>query len=127
MAGSAVSTIVVSSRLDNAMVMGIAKRVSELGFWVSVLVVTLVACISAGWQTYQRGDFVGLWLTPDQQGRLAYENLEFQRAFELFLDPAWKGVAAYDSGKYADSVNAFGRIPTAVGFFNRRRCVYEKS
>ena len=65
------------------------------------------------------GDFIVLWLTPDQQARRAYEHLEFPRAYELFENPAWKGVAAYRAGLYADSAAAFGRIPTAEAFFNR--------
>ena len=46
-------------------------------------------------------------------------SLEFKEAYEQFEDPAWKGVAAYDSGLYEESAAAFGRIPTAVGFYNR--------
>jgi Ca-activated chloride channel family protein len=58
-------------------------------------------------------------MTPDQQARHLYEGLEFQEAYERFEDPAWKGVAAYDSGLYAESATAFGRTPTAEGFYNR--------
>ena len=67
----------------------------------------------------QTSNPVSLWLTPDQQGRLAYENLEFSEAADLFQDPAWKGVAAFEAGRYIEAADAFGRIPTAVGFYNR--------
>jgi len=114
-----VGAVLVSARVDDAMVSWLFQRIAGLGLGVSVLIVTLFALSNLGWQAYQRGDFVGLWLTPDQQARLAYENLDFPGAFETFVDPAWKGVAAYDSGKYSDAATAFGRIPTAKGFYNR--------
>ena len=83
------------------------------------IIVTLLAAAALAWQLSRVGDFESLWLTPDQQARFAYEALAFPEAFERFEDPAWKGVAAYDSGLYEESAAAFGRIPTAVGFYNR--------
>ena len=83
------------------------------------VIVSLLAAIALAWQLSRVGDFESLWLTPDQQARRAYERLEFPEAFERFEDPAWKGAAAYDSGLYEESAAAFGRIPTAVGFYNR--------
>jgi len=83
------------------------------------VVVSLLAAAALAWQLSRVGDFESLWLTPDQQARRAYERLEFPEAFERFEDPAWKGAAAYDSGLYEESAAAFGRIPTAVGFYNR--------
>jgi Ca-activated chloride channel family protein len=90
---------------------------------VSVTVAFVIITLAAGgallWQTMQAGDFLSLWLTPDQQARRAYETLEFREAYMRFEDPAWKGVAAYDSGLYEESAAAFGRIATAEGFYNR--------
>lgn len=83
------------------------------------VLVSLLAATAFAWQFSRVGDFELLWLTPDQQARRAYEGLEFREAYEQFEDPAWKGVAAYDSGLYEESAAAFGRIPTAVGFYNR--------
>jgi Ca-activated chloride channel family protein len=83
------------------------------------VLVSLLAATAFAWQFSRVGDFELLWLTPDQQARRAYEDLEFREAYEHFEDPAWKGVAAYDSGLYEESAAAFGRIPTAVGFYNR--------
>lgn len=85
----------------------------------NLVLITVIAVVALAWQFRQVGDFTSLWLTPDQQARRAYESLEFAAAYEAFEDPAWKGVAAYDSGLYEESAAAFGRIPTAVGFFNR--------
>jgi len=83
------------------------------------IIISLLAAIAFAWQFSRVGDFESLWLTPDQQARRAYESLEFPEAFERFEDPAWKGIAAYDSGLYEEAAAAFGRIPTAVGFYNR--------
>ena len=63
-------------------------------------IATMLAGAALAWQFVTVGDFTALWLTPDQQARLAYENLEFPEAYRRFEDPAWKGVAAYDSGLY---------------------------
>ena len=84
-----------------------------------LILVSLLAAITFAWQFARVGDFELLWLTPDQQARRAYDGLEFKEAYEQFEDPAWKGVAAYDSGLYEESAAAFGRIPTTVGFYNR--------
>lgn len=65
------------------------------------------------------GDPASLWLTPDQQGRRAYDNLEFAEAADLYEDPMWKGAAGYAAGLYVEAAETFGRIPTAVGFYNR--------
>jgi Ca-activated chloride channel family protein len=92
--------------MDHAMVRGL-------------ILVSLLAAITFAWQFARVGDFELLWLTPDQQARRAYDGLEFKEAYEQFEDPAWKGVAAYDSGLYEESAAAFGRIPTTVGFYNR--------
>jgi Ca-activated chloride channel family protein len=90
---------------------------------VSVIVAFVIITLAAGgallWQTRQAGDFLSLWLTPDQQARRAYESLEFREAYERFEDPAWRGTAAYDTGLYEESADAFGRIATAEGFYNR--------
>jgi Ca-activated chloride channel family protein len=95
------------------------KRKDSTSFIVALAFVTLVAAGMLVWQGVQAGDFLSLWLTQDQQARRAYEALEFREAWERFEDPAWKGVAAYDSGLYEESAAAFGRIATAKGFYNR--------
>ena len=95
------------------------NRRNSVSFTVGFVFVTIVAGGLMVWQQVQAGDFMSLWLTPDQQARRAYEALDFREAWERFEDPAWKGVAAYDSGLYEESASAFGRIATAEGFFNR--------
>jgi len=101
------------------MVVGAEKRRDPLRSVFIFAGITLLAAAALAWQALQAGDFISLWLNPDQQARLAYERLEFQDAYGRFEDPAWKGVAAYDSGLYEDSAAAFGRMATAEGFYNR--------
>jgi Ca-activated chloride channel homolog len=62
--------------------------------------------------------FVDLWLTRDQQGKLALERNEPGEAAYLFQDPMWRGTAAYQAGRYGDAAADFSRTGTADGFFN---------
>jgi Ca-activated chloride channel family protein len=105
--------------MDHAMVTRAESRPDSVRFVAWLALITIAAAAVLAWQSWRAGDLISPWLTPDQQGRRAYESLEFKDAYERFEDPAWKGVAAYDSGLYAESADAFGRIPTAEGFFNR--------
>ena len=95
------------------------RQDGSVSFTAALALVTIVAGGLLAWQVTQVGDFTSLWLTPDQQARRAYEALEFREAWERFEDPAWKGIAAYDTGLYEESAAAFGRIATAEGFYNR--------
>jgi Ca-activated chloride channel family protein len=61
-----------------------------------------------------RADGIADWfLTPDQQGRLAWQNHDFDRAAELFVDPLWRGYALYRDGQYAAAVEVLDRLDTA--------------
>jgi Ca-activated chloride channel homolog len=57
------------------------------------------------------------FLTPDQQGRLAFEDKDYTRAAGLFEDPAWKGYALYRNGKYAEAAAVFAWLPSADAAF----------
>lgn len=85
--------------------------------WASMLVLGLAfaqpdRADAAGWR------FLDLWLTPDQQGRLAYQRGDFATAAERFADPMWKGVALYRAGRYSDAIDAFARVDTAESYYN---------
>lgn len=69
--------------------------------------------------------FPDLWLTPDQQGRHAFERNRFSQAAEHFEDPMWRGVAAYRAGRYQEAATAFARVPTADGAFNMGNALVE--
>jgi Ca-activated chloride channel homolog len=57
------------------------------------------------------------FLTPDQQGRLAYADKDYARAANLFEDPMWKGQALYRAGKYSEAAQVFARLPSAGAAF----------
>ena len=65
-----------------------------------------------------RADGLADWfLTPDQQGRLAFEDKNYAGASALFEDPMWRGHALYRAGKYEDAAEAFSRLSTAEAAF----------
>ncbi|MGI1661963.1 VWA domain-containing protein [Palleronia sp. KMU-117] len=81
----------------------------------TALAALAVAC---GLPGAARADGLVDWfLTPDQQGRLAYENRDFGRAAELFVDPLWRGYALYRHGQYEDAVTVLDRVETAEAAF----------
>ncbi len=84
-----------------------------------LMIVTVLAGLALGYAGWRMDSYTLLWLTPDQGGRLAYENLRFSEAVDHFEDPMWKGTAAYAAGRYEEAAEAFGRIPSAVAFYNR--------
>lgn len=63
--------------------------------------------------------FVDMWLTPDQQGRLAYQSGKYEAAAAAFEDKAWQGIALYRAGKFDDAVNAFASRNTPESWFNQ--------
>ena len=82
-------------------------------------IVTLLALLVLAVLSVRAAHPVDIWLTADQQGRLAVEKRDWQAAMALFEDPTWAGVAAYSAGKYPVAADSFGRTPSAVGFYNR--------
>lgn len=84
-----------------------------------LMMVTVLAGLALGYAGWRMDSYTLLWLTPDQQGRVAYENLRFSEAADHFEDPMSKGTAAYAAGRYEEAADAFGRIPSAVAFYNR--------
>ena len=69
--------------------------------------------------TWRAGDPAAIWLTPDQRGLLAMADKRFADAAGRFEHPGWRGLALYRVGDYAEAAGSFGRIPTAIGFYNR--------
>jgi Ca-activated chloride channel family protein len=82
--------------------------------WAAIAAVSL----SVGLPGPARADGVVDWfLTPDQQGRLAYQDRDFGRAAELFVDPLWRGYALYRHGQYEDAIEVLDRVETAEASF----------
>jgi len=60
-----------------------------------------------------------LWLRKDQQALQALEAGDAEAAASLFRDPAWRGTAAYEGEDYESAVDAFGKVDSADGWYNR--------
>ena len=88
-------------------------------FITQALGLTVVFCAALFWMSTRQGGFTNLWLSADQQARLAFEDKAYDTAAATFENPAWQGVAYYRQGAYAEAADAFGRIGTAEAFFNR--------
>jgi len=65
------------------------------------------------------GSFVDLWLTADQQGRLAWDKGRYEEAAKHFEDPIWRGTAMYMSGDFESAIEEFAVVDTAEAWFAR--------
>ena len=57
------------------------------------------------------------FFTRDQQGRWAFEHQHFPQAAALFVDPFWKGVAAYNAADFDLALASFARVNTPQAYF----------
>lgn len=80
-----------------------------------ILLALLLAPGSA--QAEERSWFRDLWLTPDQQGRLAFDRGDYADAKQLFADPMWRGIAAYRAYDFIAARDAFRKVDTIEGRF----------
>jgi len=79
--------------------------------WVGSVLLAVASGIVVPTSAHAAGSwFMNLWLTPDQQGRIAYGRGDYAAAAELFTDPAWRGVALYRQGRYDDALTALARV-----------------
>jgi len=83
----------------------------------------VIACMAAGSLVYSilladHSRMIGLWLTPDQQGRYYFEKSDYKAAAERFQDPLWKGIAYYRSKNFEAAIGQFARVDTPEGYFN---------
>jgi Ca-activated chloride channel family protein len=61
--------------------------------------------------------FRNLWLTPDQQGRLAFDRGDYASAAKLFADPMWRGIASYRAYDFLEAAKQFQDVDTIAGKF----------
>lgn len=61
--------------------------------------------------------FRSLWLTPDQQGRIAFDRGDYAAAKELFADPMWRGIAAYRAYDFLAAAESFRKVEGTAGRF----------
>ncbi len=64
------------------------------------------------------GNFLDLWLTPDQQGRYFLEKGDYEKAANRFEDIMWKGIAFYLNEDFEAAIELFSRIETREGYFS---------
>lgn len=57
------------------------------------------------------------FVTPDQQGRWAFEHQDFPQAAAHFTDPYWKGIAAYNAADFDLALATFARLDTPQAYF----------
>lgn len=99
--------------------LAIAMAFSFRKGWVVRTSVFLMA-LNFWWPGSARADaLLDMWLTHDQQGRIAFERGEFDAAAGQFGDPMWKGVALYRSGKFQEAVNAFAAVDTPESWYDQ--------
>lgn len=64
-----------------------------------------------------RTQFRNFWLTPDQQGQRAFDRGDCAAAKTLFVDPMWRGTAAYCAFDFIAAAEAFQKVDTLEGRF----------
>lgn len=90
------------------------------GWTMSWSVSALVICASLFVPSGAKADGIKDWfLTPDQQGYLAFQQNKFSQAADSFIDPLWKGYALYRSGQYADAADVLGRLQSPEASFTQ--------
>ncbi|CCM74494.1 vWA domain-containing protein [Rhizobium mesoamericanum] len=87
--------------------------------WVTRLAVVMLAFRLLVPEAARAGTFEDMWLTPDQQGRLAFERGDFDAAAAQFQDPMWKGTSLYKAGKFKEAAEAFALVDTAEAWFDK--------
>jgi len=63
------------------------------------------------------GPVADAFLTPDQQGRLAFESERYAEASRLFSDPYLKGLSAYRASDFEAAITHFRRQDTGEAWF----------
>lgn len=81
--------------------------------WAAVIALGLLALPGPA----RASGVVDLFLTPDQQGRMAFERKDFSGAADLFVDPLWRGYALYRAGRYPEAAEVLTRVETAEAAF----------
>lgn len=99
--------------------LSIAMALSFRKGWVVRAVFLLLSFHMLSPQNARADGLTDMWLTSDQQGRIAFERGDYSGASEKFSDPMWKGVALYRAGKYQDAVDALASVDTAESWYDQ--------
>ncbi|MBZ9783917.1 VWA domain-containing protein [Pseudomonas sp. REP124] len=83
--------------------------------WMPALL--LAVGLSVAPSPAQANALTDAFFTPDQQGRWAFEHEHFPLAAAHFVDPYWKGIAAYNAADYDLALASFARLQTPQAYF----------
>ncbi|VVP90388.1 VWA domain-containing protein [Pseudomonas fluorescens] len=108
----------------------------DAGYWLCWPLLLLALCnVRKGWSVNwmpalalaiglswpaapaQANALTDAFLTRDQQGRWAFEHEHLPQAAALFVDPYWKGVAAYHAADYDLALATFAQLDTPQAYF----------
>jgi Ca-activated chloride channel family protein len=80
---------------------------------------TLLLALLAAWAVARPSQFLDLWLTPDQQGRLWFEYGDYARAARAFEDPRWRGMSLYAAQDFYGAAQYFSQYQDADSLLAR--------
>ncbi len=102
----------------------------DAGYWLCwPLLLLALFSVRRGWSlNWTAVLLLGVWvppspaqanpfLTPDQQGRWAFEQHHYPEAAARFVDPYWKGIAAYHAADYDLAQATFATLDTPQAAF----------
>lgn len=91
---------------------------APLAFRRGLVVALALVLVAAAATPSEAGLWQDLWSRRDQQAQAALEAGDAASAAELFEDPAWKAAARYESGAFAESVDAYRALPGTENRYN---------
>lgn len=80
--------------------------------------IALAGCVALAGAGYRLG-WDGLWLSPDQRGRVLMHEARPAKAARAFRDPLWRGVALFRAGAFKEAAQAFAARDSAEAAFNQ--------
>ena len=83
--------------------------------WMAAVLLALGICLQP--TTAEANGLTDAFFTRDQQGRWAFEHEHLPQAAALFVDPYWKGIAAYHAADYDLALASFARLETPQAYF----------
>ncbi|MGH8548510.1 MAG: tetratricopeptide repeat protein, partial [Methylococcales bacterium] len=104
----------------------------EEGSWLLLVVLPIAAfafrrgyllillCLTLPFpQAVQAWQWNDLWQTRDQQGYQAFQRGNYDRAAELFEDPAWKAASEYSAGRYQEALETLDKVDAKSTAYNK--------
>ena len=80
--------------------------------------VVVLALVAVNLLITDNFSLITFFLTPDQQGRLLFQNERYADAADTFRNPLWQATAWYRAGEFKKAAGIFKGFDTAEGAFN---------